>query len=264
MHESDALWICAGLLRRPGGTSLGGGLVATRPQPKLLAQGKPRMLGGATRGLAGAALRPWLGHQQVPGLLPGSGRRGRAMEARAATGELRGRGAQDLRASGGRARHRVGDAGGRRRPGLPDDPDARRGVPRRQHRARQAAPDDGGARVPAQRPHPADDRRRAGDEVACRAQPSRDGEGQSRRSSPSAAARTSAASWPRCASSPGGWAGSTGQHRPAGRPRDRTSQHPARSDSAVRRPAPAPRDPSGARDGRLPPTSSAAPRAPTR
>lgn len=50
MHESDALWICSGLLHRPGATSLGGGFVATRPQPKLLAQGKPRMLGGATRG----------------------------------------------------------------------------------------------------------------------------------------------------------------------------------------------------------------------
>jgi hypothetical protein len=33
---------------RPGGTSLGGGLVATRSQPKLLAQGKPRTLGGSS------------------------------------------------------------------------------------------------------------------------------------------------------------------------------------------------------------------------
>jgi hypothetical protein len=48
MHESDARWIF-NVSVRPGGTSVGGGLVATRFQPKLLAQGKPRTLGGAKR-----------------------------------------------------------------------------------------------------------------------------------------------------------------------------------------------------------------------
>lgn len=44
---------------RPGGTSLGGGLVATPSQPKLLAQGKPRTLGGSSR--------PWRVRLYAPG-----------------------------------------------------------------------------------------------------------------------------------------------------------------------------------------------------
>ena len=158
--------------------------MATRRKPTLLAQGKPRTARRQRAAVAGAALRPGGRRQQVPGDVPGAGRRGRAVEAGAATGELRGRGAQDLRPGRGCAGHRAGDARRRRRPGLPDDPHARRGVPQGQHRARQATPHDGGARVSAQRPHPADHRRRAGDEVAGRAQPQGDGEGHRRRSTP--------------------------------------------------------------------------------
>ena len=223
--------------------------MATRPQADAARAGQAAHARRQRHGVAGAALRPGVGHDKYQVDVPGAGRRGRAMEARAATGELRGRGAQDLRPGRGRARHRAGDAGRRRHPGLPDDPDARRGVPRGQHRARQAAPDDGGARVPAQRPHPPHHRRRPGDEVARRAQPQGDGEGHQ---------DALLAARPRGPARPAGRDAqarlAAGLARPLDRPARRAGDRPvnraARSDGAVRRPAAAAGDPAGAGDGR--------------
>lgn len=70
MHESDA---------RKGvdGFSSVGGLLATRSHPKLLAQGKPRTLGGSTR--------PWRVRLYVPG--PGSNKYQVYFKAPAGEGE---------------------------------------------------------------------------------------------------------------------------------------------------------------------------------
>src|SRR5690349_6894680 len=71
MHESDAR------NQRTMSFSSVGGLVATRSQPKLLAQGKPRTLGGSTR--------PWRVRLYAPG--PGSNKYQVFFKAPAGDGE---------------------------------------------------------------------------------------------------------------------------------------------------------------------------------
>ena len=243
--------------------------MAGRSQAKLLAQGKQRMLGGAERGWRVRLYAPAPGSNNYT---PGSN------NYRCSSGLLPEKASRGSGCCGGHRPRRRPARSSQAEAALDTEQPAPASAPVRASRtiealgakyiedsqtARQGATHHRGTRVPAQRAHPPDHRRRAGDEVARRAQPQGDGEGRQDALLP---ARPRGPPWParRNAQARPAARLARSQHRPARRPGDREGQRPARSDSAVRRPTAASRDP--ARSARWPrrPTSCVAPRAPTR
>jgi hypothetical protein len=223
--------------------------MATSSQPKLLAQGKQRMLGGSTRGWRVRPYAPTAGSNNYQVFFRAPAGAGEPWKRVPARRRLRGGGAQDLRPGRAGAGHRAGAAGRCRRPRVTDDSDARRGVPRGQPQARQATTHHGGSDLAAQRPHRADHRRRTGGEVAHPAQPRGHGEGVRHAPLP---ARPGGPARPDGGDAQAGVALGLARplDRPARRPRHRAIDGAARSHHPLRRPATATRDPTGASDGR--------------